>query len=169
MFSKWKEKLYFIRGQRVMLDSDLAKLYQVDTKRLNEQVNRNLDRFPSDFMFQLNSEEVGALRSQFATSKKGRGGRRYQPLVFTENGVAMLSSILNSKQAIQVNIAIMRIFTQLRSFHMLEKDLSKQVQELRDDTSKLFKIVFKLTHQRGDSIASYSLSLSTYREYACAA
>lgn len=89
--------IYEIRGQRVMLDSDLATLYGVETKYLNKQVKRNIDRFPDDFMFQLTPEEYQALRFQFGTSDQGKGGRRYQPLVFTENGVAMLSGILNSK------------------------------------------------------------------------
>jgi hypothetical protein len=135
--------IYVIRGQRAMLDSDLADLYGVDTKRLNEQVKRNLDRFPGDFMFQLTEEEHEVLRSQFATSKKGRGGRRYQPFVFTENGVAMLSTVLNSKQAIQINIAIMRIFTKLRSFLMLEKELVGRMDRLESGTNQMFKIVFE--------------------------
>jgi hypothetical protein len=96
--------IYLIRKQKVMLDKDLASLYRVSTKRLNEQVQRNIDRFPSDFMFQLNNEEAQVLRSQIATSKKGRGGRRYNPYAFTEQGVAMLSSVLRSKRAIEVNL-----------------------------------------------------------------
>ncbi|MCP4195783.1 MAG: ORF6N domain-containing protein, partial [Proteobacteria bacterium] len=99
-----------IRGHKVILDSDLAQLYEVETKAMNRAVRRNIDRFPEDFMFQLTKDEF--LRCQFGTSK-GHGGRRYYPLVFTEQGVAMLSSILNSPRAIQVNIAIMRTFVQL--------------------------------------------------------
>ncbi len=113
-----------------MLDSDLAKLYGVETKRLNEQVRRNLDRFPKDFMFQLTAQEYEFLKSQFATSKAGRGGKQKQPLVFTENGVAMLSSVLKSKQAVQVNIAIIRIFTKLRSFLLLEKENTKSIDDI---------------------------------------
>ncbi len=94
--SKIEKMIYVIRDQRVMLDSDLSELYQVETKRLNEQVKRNSERFPEDFMFQLSLVEVENLRSQFATSSLGHGGRRYQPLAFTESGVAMLSSVLNS-------------------------------------------------------------------------
>src|SRR5690606_18832110 len=105
-------KIYYIRDQKVMLDSDLAELYGVETKRLNEQVRRNVDRFPDDFMFRLSSEEFEYLRSQFATSSWG--GRRALPYVFTEHGVLMLSSVLSSKQAIQVNIQVMRIFTKIR-------------------------------------------------------
>lgn len=111
--------IYVIRGQKVMLDSDLAKLYGVETKRLNEQVRRNQNRFPDDFMFRLEPEEFEILRSQYATSSSVWGGRRYQPLVFTENGVAMLSTVLNSEVAIEVNISIIRIFTKLRSFYAL--------------------------------------------------
>jgi hypothetical protein len=141
--SRIQEMIYIIRGQKVMLDSDLANLYGVETKRLNEQVRRNIDRFPDDFMFQLTDDEFNNLRSQIATSSLEYGGRRYQPLVFTENGVAMLSTVLNSKQAIMVNIAIMRIFTKLRSFYLLEKDLVRQMDELKSDTNKIFKIVFE--------------------------
>ncbi|MBV9217331.1 MAG: ORF6N domain-containing protein, partial [Acidobacteria bacterium] len=96
-----ERRIYEIRGQKVMLDSELAGLYGVSTKRLNEQVKRNIDRFPDDFSFQLNVEEFEALRSQIATSNLGRGGRRYLPYVFTEQGVAMLSSVLNSDRAVQ--------------------------------------------------------------------
>jgi hypothetical protein len=141
--SRIQEIIYIIRGQKVMLDSDLANLYGVETKRLNEQVRRNIDRFPDDFMFQLIDDEFTFLKSQIATSNIGRGGKQKQPLVFTENGVAMLSTVLNSKQAIMVNIAIMRIFTKLRSFYLLEKDLVRQMDELKSDTNKIFKIVFE--------------------------
>ena len=105
--------IYVIRSQRVMLDSDLADLYQVETKQLNRQVRRNISRFPEDFMFQLMTDEYEVLKRQFGTSKSGSGGKQKLPLVFTENGVAMLSGILNSERAILVNIAIMRIFTRL--------------------------------------------------------
>jgi hypothetical protein len=135
--------IYVIRGQRVMLDSDLAKLYGVETKRINEQVKRNMERFPEDFMFNLTSDEYEILRSQIATSSSKHGGRRYQPLVFTENGVAMLSTVLNSKKAIQVNIAIMRIFTKLRSFLVLEKELVNRMGNLEKNTAEVFKVVFE--------------------------
>lgn len=130
--------IYVIRGQKVMLDSDLANLYGVETKRLNEQVRRNLDRFPEDFMFKLTSEEYEFLKTQFATSKIGRGGKQKHPLVFTENGVAILSSVLSSKQAVQVNISIMRIFTKLRSFLMLEQENSKRITSLEKEANQLF-------------------------------
>lgn len=112
--SKVASLIYVVRGQRVMLGEDLARMYGVPTKRLNEQVRRNHERFPPDFMVQLTWEEHGALRSQIATSKKGRGGRRYLPLAFTEQGVAMLSSVLNGERAVRVNIEIMRTFVRMR-------------------------------------------------------
>jgi hypothetical protein len=107
-------KIFLLRGEKILIDSDLAELYGVETKRLKEAVKRNIARFPSDFMFQLSTEEHKILRSQFATSslagqKSGWGGRRYLPLAFTEQGVAMLSSVLNSERAVQVNVAIMRV------------------------------------------------------------
>ncbi len=124
-----EKRILVVRGRQVMLDEDLADLYGVETKRLVEQVKRNLDRFPEDFMLQLNKEEAAALRSQIATSNTGRGGRRYAPYVFTEQGVAMLSSVLRSKRAIAVNIEIMRAFVELRriagSYAAIEKRLEQ--------------------------------------------
>ena len=155
-----KEMIYVIRGQKVMLDSDLAKLYDVETKVLNQAIKRNLRRFPGDFMFQISVKEHESLRSQFVTSNERRGGRRYQPLVFTENGVAMLSSILNSETAIDVNIAIMRIFTKLRSFHMLEKDLVNRIDRLESDSTEVFKVVF----ERLDKIENLEDSMSENRK-----
>jgi hypothetical protein len=127
-----EKAIFLIRGHKVMLDADLAELYGVTTKRLNEQVRRNLSRFPADFMFQLDAQEASALRSQFATSKKGRGGRRYLPYVFTEQGVAMLSSVLNSERAIEVNIAIMRVFVRLREMMATHKELAFKLIELEE-------------------------------------
>lgn len=141
--SQTERMIYLIRGQKVMLDSDLAELYQVETKQLNRQVRRNILRFPNDFMFQLTSEEYEVLKCQFGTSKPGSGGKQKLPLVFTENGVAMLSGILNSDRAILVNIAIMRIFTRLRSFLAMENSLESKVTKLQEGTNKLFKIVFE--------------------------
>lgn len=137
--SKIEKMIYFVRGQKVMLDRDLAELYGVETKRLNEQVKRNLERFPDDFMFRLTQAEFNILQDH----ESAYGGQRYLPYVFTENGVAMLSSVLNSRQAIQVNISIMRIFTKLRSFLFLEKDLRKKVDNLEKNTNRMFKIVFE--------------------------
>ncbi len=124
-------KIYTIRDQKVMLDSDLAALYGVETKRLNEQIRRNLDRFPEDFMFQLTGTEWDSLRSQFATSKNKRGGRTYLPNVFTEHGVLMLSSILSSQQAIQVNIQVVRIFTRLRKLLGEHNELKSEMTDVK--------------------------------------
>lgn len=126
-------KIYLIRGQKVMLDEDLAQLYQIETKRLKEAVRRNIDRFPADFMFELTSEELESLRSQFATSK--RGGTRYTPFAFTEQGVAMLSSVLNSSIAIQVNIRIIRIFTKMREMLLTNKDILLKLETLEKDVT----------------------------------
>ena len=124
-----EQRIYVIRERQVMLDEDLADLYGVETKRLIEQVKRNRERFPEDFMFQLRKDEAAALMSQIATSSTGRGGRRYAPYVFTEQGVAMLSSVLRSKTAIAVNIEIMRAFVELRrvanSYAAIEKRLEQ--------------------------------------------
>ena len=138
-----EKMIYVIREQKVMFDSDLAELYGVETRVLNQSVQRNLSRFPNDFMFQLTENEHDSLRSQIVISKKGKGGRRYMPYVFTENGVAMLSSVLNSEKAILINVSIMRIFTRLRSFLMLEKDLTERVTKLEQGTNQMFKVVFE--------------------------
>lgn len=124
-----------------MLDSDLALLYGVEAKRLNEQIRRNKDRFPEDFMFELTTEEWNSLRSQIATSSTGRGGRTYLPHVFTEQGVAMLSSVLNSPQAIQVNIQIIRIFTKLRQFLVDNTEIRLEIEQIKASIEKLGKIV----------------------------
>jgi hypothetical protein len=129
-----EQKIYLIRGQRVMLDKDLANLYQVPTKRLNEQVKRNNRRFPKDFAFLLTQQEVAILRSQFATSRWG--GQRYFPYAFTEQGVAMLSSVLNSEKAIEVNIAIMRAFVKLRQILSTNKELAQKLKELEQQLEK---------------------------------
>jgi len=121
-----ERRIYLIRGHKVMIDVDLAELYDAPTKRLNEQVRRNHKRFPKDFMFRLSKTESGALRSQFATSNIGRGGRRYLPYAFTEQGVAMLSSVLNSERAVEVNIAIMRAFVKLRQMLESNEELNRK-------------------------------------------
>ena len=120
-----------------MLDAELAALYGVETKVLVQAIKRNLERFPADFMFQLDAEEFAALRSQFVTSNVGRGGRRYAPYAFTEQGVAMLSSVLNSPRAIAINIEIMRAFVQLRAMATSHQDLAKRLSELEDKTEAL--------------------------------
>jgi len=137
-----EQSILLIRHQKVMLDSDLAELYGVSTKRLNEQVKRNRARFPGDFMFQLTVSETEILRSQFATSKKGGGGRRYLPYAFTEQGVAMLSSVLNSERAIQVNIEIMRAFVRLRRILASHAALARKLDALEKKYDAQFKVVF---------------------------
>ena len=144
---KIERKIYLIRGKKVMLDKDLAELYKVETKVLLQAVKRNKDRFPEDFMFQLDQEEYEALRSQFVTSNKGRGGRRFKPYAFTEQGIAMLSSVLNSKRAIQVNIQIMRTFTKLREMIENNKDLRKKIEEIEKKYDSQFQIVFEAIKQ----------------------
>lgn len=141
---KVQNLIYEIRGHKVMLDSDLAVLYGIATHRLNEAVKRNIERFPVDFMFQLTKEEYEILISQFAISNKQdlifqngisktkRGGRRFMPYVFTEQGVAMLSSVLNSKQAIAVNIQIMRTFVQVKQFALTNKELTERLNEFEN-------------------------------------
>jgi len=124
-----ENRIYLIRGQKVMLSTDLARLYRVPVKRLNEQVKRNIKRFPEDFMFQLTDSEHEILKSQFATSRWG-GVRRANPYAFTEQGVAMLSSVLNSERAVQVNIAIMRAFVRLREILLTNKDLAAKITAL---------------------------------------
>jgi hypothetical protein len=136
-------RILFLRGQRVLLDSDLAELYGVKTRILNQAIKRNLGRFPPDFMFQLTPEEAQNLRSQIVISSFGHGGRRFQPLAFTEHGVAMLSSVLKSEQAIQVNIAIIRAFARLRQFLATHQDLAKKLEELEDKYDDQFREVFE--------------------------
>ncbi len=139
-------RILLIRGQKVMLDVHLSTLYGVPTKRLNEQVQRNNDRFPKDFMFQLTRTEFKQLRSQFATSKKHRGGRTYLPYAFTEQGVAMLSSVLRSKRAVRVNIQIMRVFVRLRQFLTTHRELARKLEELEgkyDTHDRQIKIIFE--------------------------
>ena len=133
-------KIIFIRGKKVMLDRDLAQLYGVTTSNLNKAVRRNIERFPEDFMFQLSKEEFENLKFHFGTSSWG--GTRKLPHAFTENGVAMLSSVLNSDRAIKVNIQIMRTFTRLREMLMTHKDLKKKIEAMEEKYDYQFKIVF---------------------------
>ena len=123
--------IYEIRGHKVMIDRDLAELYGVELRSLNQATKRNIERFPSDFMFQLTQDEWDVLRSQFVISKQSRGGRRYAPYVFTEQGVSMLSSVLKSDLAIKINISIMRAFVQLRHFAFSQSGTNEQIAELR--------------------------------------
>lgn len=141
--SKIENMIFVIREQKVMIDSDLAELYGVETKALKRAVRRNIDRFPVDFMFEMSQDELHDWRYQFGTSNREKMGIRIKPFVFTELGVAMLSSILNSNQAIAVNISIMRIFAKLRSFLLLEKGVTEKMNRLESGTNKIFKVVFE--------------------------
>lgn len=152
-----ENKIYLIRGRKVMLDRDLAKLYGVPTKRLNEQVRRNIKRFPADFMLSLTVEEMKILRSHFATLEKGRYSK-YQALAFTEQGIAMLSGVLNSDRAIEANIAIMRAFVKLRELMITHKDLARKIEELEakfrkhdENFAVVFKAIKKLLEAPGES------------------
>lgn len=141
-----ERRIYLIRGQKVMRDSDLAELYEVTTGNLNLAVRRNLDRFPQDFMFQLTEEEFTNLRLQIATSSSGYGGRRYLPYVFTEHGVAMLSAVLKSSRAVQMSIRIIRAFIQMRELLASHRELARQVERLQaaqKDHAGLFTIVIR--------------------------
>ncbi|MCX6247925.1 MAG: ORF6N domain-containing protein [Bacteroidetes bacterium] len=139
--SDYQTLIYEFRGYKVMLDYDLASLYGVETKRLKEQVRRNISRFPGDFMFEINQDEFTFLRSQIATSK--RGGTRYFPMAFTEQGVAMLSSVLNSEKAIQVNIEIMRAFANYRALLLESKEFRKELRVLDEKIDQIFKFLLK--------------------------
>lgn len=158
------KKIYLIRDQKVMIDSDLSAMYRVNTKALNQAVKRNLKRFPDDFMFQLNNSEYSRLRFQNGTSKdrsrendlvlrsqivtskqhtEKRGGRQYLPYVFTEQGIAMLSSVLNSDRAIQVNIQIMRVFVKMKELALGHKDILLKLKELEEEHNQKFKSIFE--------------------------
>lgn len=136
-----ESKIYLVRGQKVMLDGDLAELYEVEVKQLKRQVRRNIDRFPTDFMFQLSQDDYDSLRRHFGTLKRGEHSK-YLPYVFTEQGVAMLSSVLNSKRAVQVNIQIMRTFVRLREMISSNKELAKRLDELEKKYDSQFRLVF---------------------------
>jgi len=140
--SKISRRILFVRGHKVMLDRDLAVLYGVSTKQLNQQVQRNGERFPSDFMFQLTPEEADSLRSQIVTSNRGRGGPRYLPYAFTEQGVAMLSGVLKSRRAVLVNVEIMRTFVKLRQILSSHAELARKLEELEKRYDSQFRVVF---------------------------
>jgi ORF6N domain len=138
-------KIYFIRGQKVMLDSDLAELYQVKTKRLKEQVKRNISRFPDKYMFELTLEEANSLRSQIATSKSGRGGSRYLPMVFTEHGVLQLSNVLKSTRAEKVSFFIIDVFVRLRELLLDNTELRLEIEQIKkkvENHGKNIELVF---------------------------
>ena len=136
--------ILFVRGHKVMLDHDLARLYEVPTKVLNQAVKRNHERFPSDFLFQLTPDEIAVLRSQFVTLNRGRGRHsKYLPYAFTEQGVAMLSSVLRSKRAVQVNIEIMRAFVRLRRMLASNEELARKLAALEKKYDSQFRVVFE--------------------------
>jgi len=141
-----QNKIFVIRNEKVMLDQDLATLYGVETKQLKRAVRRNLDRFPPDFMFELNKDEYHALRCQIGTLERGTHSK-YLPMVFTEQGVAMLSSVLNSRRAIQVNILIMRAFVKMRQMASSHKDLLHKVEEMEKRYDEQFRVVFEAIRQ----------------------
>lgn len=164
---KIKNKIHVIRNHKVMLDFDLAEMYGVETKRLNEQLKRNLKRFPKDFMFTLSEKETQHLRSQNATSSWG--GNRRQPNAFTEQGVAMLSSILNSETAIEVNISIIRVFTKKRSFTLTQKDiliqlvkLEKEVKGNSSDIENIFLVLKKLIEKDANPVKRNKIGFKNY-------
>jgi len=140
-------KIYLIRGTKVMLDRDLAKLYGVETKALKQAVRRNIKRFPHDFMFELTKEELKNWRSQFVTSNSIKMGLRHSPMAFTEQGVAMLSSVLKSDRAVEVNIQIIRVFVKLRQLFLDNENLRKELEELKQITDERFQIVFETLDQ----------------------
>lgn len=147
-----QNKIYEIRNQKVLLDFDLAKLYEVETRALNQAVKRNIDRFPDDFLFQITTEEWVALKTQNSNSSQSvmssekHRGQAYRPFAFTEQGVAMLSSVLKSKKAIHVNIAIMRTFVLIRQFALSHADLTKKLKEIETKYDKQFKDVYEAIH-----------------------
>ncbi len=144
-----QSKIVFLRDEKVMIDRDLAELYSVETKQLKRAVRRNLHRFPSDFMFELTREEYNSLRSQFGTFKRGTHSK-YLPMAFTEQGVAMLSSVLNSDRAIEVNIAIMRAFVQLRKISSSQTQLARKLQEIEarlGDHDESIEAIFEAIQQ----------------------
>lgn len=142
-----ERSILWIRGTKVLLDEELAEMYGVETKTLVRQVKRNLDRFPDDFMFQLTAEEWESLRCQIGTSNAGRGGRRYAPFVFTEQGIAMLSSVLHSERAVRVNIEIMRAFVRLRQMLASNAELARKLEMLEQKYDAQFKVVFDAIRQ----------------------
>jgi hypothetical protein len=140
-------KIYLIRNHKVMLDRDLAALYGVETRTLKQAVRRNIKRFPDDFMFDLSQEEFQNWRSQFVISNKDKMGLRYAPMAFTEQGVSMLSSVLNGERAIEVNIAIMRTFAKLRKMLVTHKDLQRKIEAMEAKYDEQFQIVFEAINQ----------------------
>lgn len=139
-------KIYFVRNHKVMLDKDLAELYNVETKRLKEQVRRNIDRFPESFMFELTLDEYASLRSQIATLKRGRHSK-YPPFVFTEHGILMLSSVLNSELAIKMSVQIIETFIQLRKLVINYEEIMKKINQMESQNNEQFSEIFDVLQQ----------------------
>jgi hypothetical protein len=163
--------IHFIRGEKVILDSDLARLYEVPTKVLKQAVRRNLDRFPVDFMFELTDNEANSLRSQIVTLKRGQH-LKYLPFAFTEQGVAMLSSVLNSARAIHVNIAIMRAFVQMRKFLETHKELAMKIEELErtvsshdDNIQLIFETIRQLMEKKSEPMEPVGFELRSVQTF----
>ena len=156
----------FIRGDKVILDEDLAGLYGIETKNLVKAVKRNLDRFPADFMFQLTNQEFNVLKSQNATTKDGRGGRRTPPYAFSEQGVAMLSSVLHSPRAVQVNIEIMLSFVRLRMILASNAELAERLESLEQKYDEQFRVVFDAIRQlmSADAVEKESIGFKVEEE-----
>ena len=142
-----EEWIRVIRGQRVILDVDLARVYGVPTRQLNQAIKRNLDRFPDDFAFQLEPQEVAALRSQIVISNEGRGGRRYLPYAFTEHGALMLANVLNSERAAQTSVQVVRAFVRLRQMLTSNAELARKLAALENKYDAQFKVVFDAIRQ----------------------
>jgi hypothetical protein len=162
-------KIYLIRGYKVMLDNDLAELYGIETKRLKEQVRRNLDRFPQDFMFELTNEEYQNLREQIGQTSRGEHSK-YMPFVFTEHGVLMLSSVLNSDRAIQVNIQVMRVYVRIREMIMLNKDILKRLEGMErklvrhdNEFMAIFEYLKKFEHAKQQALQQKNRPKIGYR------
>ena len=162
--------IHFIRGEKVILDVDLATLYEVEVKTLKRSVKRNLNRFPADFMFELSKEENNNLRYHFGTSSWG--GARYQPFAFTEQGVAMLSSVLNSPKAIEVNIAIMRAFVQMRKFLETHKELALKIEELErsvgvldENVQLIFESIRQLMQKKSEPMEPIGFKIPSKKQY----
>jgi hypothetical protein len=160
-------KIYAIRSEKVMLDQDLAEMYAVETKQLKRQVKRNMDRFPKDFMFELTKKEYENLRNQIGTSRWG--GTRYMPMAFTEQGVAMLSSVLNSKTAIEVNIRIIRVFTKIRQYALTHKEillqlakLEKEVKGNSKDIENIFAVIKELIEKERKPVPRNRIGFKHY-------
>lgn len=160
-------RIYVVRGEKIMLDQDLAEMYGVETKQLKRQVKRNIDRFPKDFMFTLTPKEFENLRSQVGTSSWG--GTRYMPMAFTEQGVAMLSSILNSKTAIEVNIRIIRVFTKMREYALTHKEillqlskLEKEVKGNSKDIENIFMVLKELIEKQNTTPPRNKIGFKNY-------